>query len=421
MNQLHLLFLQFPQHLRVSAEHSADMSAAGSRLTEDQLLCSICLEVFTDPVSTPCGHNFCKACITQHLSKDVPFQCPICQKMFFPKPELQVNTLMAEMVDVFRRSAGGGGPDQAADPAELHCDSCSGTKRKALVFCVLWAFVCVVFSQHELPLTQENLQEVIEDIRMKMEEVKLSLQLSKEDACGHQTTGSLKESVDRVLQELTEKQRTSEMEMEQKFAEMMKREIPKLLMRVELMKVQHYTVDVTLDPETPCPQLIVSDDGKQVRCCDASLLYNPWRCAYHAHVLGRQSFFSGKFYFEVQVKGKTEWTLGVTQETVNRRGDVPLRPQDGYWTIWLRNRSEYRALAAPPVRLSLQSPPEKVGVFVDYEEGLVFFYDVDAAALIFSFTGCSFTERLHPFFDPGLNDDGENFAPLIITPVRHME
>ena len=50
------------------------------------------------------------------------------------------------------------------------------------------------------------------------------------------------------------------------------------------------------------------------------------------------------------------------------------------------------------VCLSLKSQPEKVGVFVDYEEGLVSFYDVDAAALIYSFTGCSFTEKLFPFF-----------------------
>ncbi|TNN22139.1 E3 ubiquitin-protein ligase TRIM21 [Liparis tanakae] len=59
----------------------------------------------------------------------------------------------------------------------------------------------------------------------------------------------------------------------------------------------------------------------------------------------------------------------------------------------------------------------KVGVFVDYEEGLVSFYDVDAAALIYSFTGCSFKKKLLPFFFPEINDGGIYSAPLIISPV----
>ena len=84
----------------------------------------------------------------------------------------------------------------------------------------------------------------------------------------------------------------------------------------------------------------------------------------------------------------------------------------------LRNENNYEAREDPPVCLSLKSRPEKVGVFVDYEEGLVSFYDVDAAALIYSFTGCSFTEKLFPFFHTGNNEGGTNSAPLIISPVR---
>uniref|UniRef100_A0A3Q0SQT4 RING-type domain-containing protein n=1 Tax=Amphilophus citrinellus TaxID=61819 RepID=A0A3Q0SQT4_AMPCI len=50
--------------------------------SEDQFLCSICVDVFTDPVSTPCGHNFCKKCITQHWDINVVSQCPLCTKFF---------------------------------------------------------------------------------------------------------------------------------------------------------------------------------------------------------------------------------------------------------------------------------------------------------------------------------------------------
>ncbi|XP_075319434.1 E3 ubiquitin-protein ligase TRIM21-like isoform X1 [Odontesthes bonariensis] len=383
--------------MRASERAIKNMSAASCLLTQDHFLCSICLDVFTEPVSTPCGHNFCKSCITEPLNNDVPFHCPLCQKMFYPTPELQVNSLIAEMVDVFRRSAQGGGSEhQAAIPREAHGDVCSGNNSKTtLVFCLVCVFFIFSHMNQDAALsagTAGNILEVIQDIRLKMEEVRLSVQLSED----------------------------SEGELEQKVAEVMKKEIPKVLIREELMRVQRYAVDVTFDPDTSYPQLILSDDRKQVRCCHSKwkLSDNPKGFTYSpVYVLGKQRISSGKFYFEIQVKGKTDWTLGVAKESMNRKGDVHRCPQSGYWTIWMRNKDEYRALAGPPVRLSLRSRPEKVGVFVDYEEGVVLFYDVDAAALIHSFTGCFFTERLLPFFDPGRNDDGENFAPLIITSV----
>ncbi|XP_045904755.1 nuclear factor 7, brain-like [Micropterus dolomieu] len=197
-------------------------------------------------------------------------------------------------------------------------------------------------------------------------------------------------------------------------------QMQKLLTVTELKRVQQYAVDVTLDPDTAHPKLILSDDGKQVYDSDVkkNLPDNPKRFFGCICVLGKQSFSSGRFYFEVQVKGKTDWDLGVARESINRKGDIKLSPMKGYWTIWLRNGNQYSALADPSVRLSLKSRPQKVGVFVDYEEGLVSFYDVDAAALIYSFTGCCFTDKLLPYVGPCNNDGGKNSAPLIISPVR---
>ncbi|XP_062282590.1 erythroid membrane-associated protein-like [Scomber scombrus] len=188
----------------------------------------------------------------------------------------------------------------------------------------------------------------------------------------------------------------------------------------ELKRVQQYAVDVTLDPDTAHPYLILSADGKQVYHGDVrrNLPDNPERFSRNACVLGKQSLSSGRFYFEVQVEEKTKWDLGVARESINRKGQIILSTLDGFWTIVLRNGNKYKACNNPSVDLSLKSPPQKVGVFVDYEEGLVSFYDVDTAALIYSFTGCSFTEKLYPYFSPCTNDGGKNSAPLIICPVN---
>uniref|UniRef100_A0A8C6TPM0 RING-type domain-containing protein n=1 Tax=Neogobius melanostomus TaxID=47308 RepID=A0A8C6TPM0_9GOBI len=47
-------------------------------ISEDQFLCSICLDLFTEPVTTPCGHNFCRRCLSQHWDTSAPCRCPLC-------------------------------------------------------------------------------------------------------------------------------------------------------------------------------------------------------------------------------------------------------------------------------------------------------------------------------------------------------
>ncbi|XP_037621688.1 LOW QUALITY PROTEIN: E3 ubiquitin-protein ligase TRIM39-like [Sebastes umbrosus] len=543
------------------------MAAASNLQSEDQFLCSICLDVFTDPVSIPCGHNFCKNCINEHWNTSDRCQCPMCKKVFNTRPELHVNTFISEMVVQFRQSAqqktsSSSSEQQVSKPGEVPCDVCTGTKLKALKSClVCLASYCETHLEphltmsglkrhqliepvenledrmcmkHDKPLelfcktdqtcvcmlcpvldhkthefvplkeeyegkkaelgkTEAEIQQMIQKRRLKIQEIKHSVDLSEEDADreiaeGVQVFTALKESVERgqanLIKTIKEKQKTTEKqaeafikELEQEISELTKRrtEVEQLsrsedqlhllqsvqslkaapstkdwtevsvrpssyegtvvkavvkleetlskemkkLLEDELKRVHQYAVDVTVDPDTAHPQLILSDDGKQVHTgkVKKNLPDNPERFSDCPCVLGKQSFSSGRFHFEVQVKGKIDWSLGVARESINRKGAIRLTPEDGYWTICLRNGNEYKAPASPSVSLSLKSRLQKVGVFVDYEEGLVSFYDVDAAALIYSFTGCCFTEKLFPYFSPEHNKGGKNSTPLIISPV----
>ncbi|XP_031162528.1 E3 ubiquitin-protein ligase TRIM21-like [Sander lucioperca] len=430
------------------------MSAASSLLTEDQFLCSICLDVFTDPVTIPCGHNFCEACITDHWDIDIPYQCPNCKEGFSAKTELQVNTLISEMAAKFRQSA-------QLIPEEVPRDVYSRSKKKTWMFflaclmCVLMAWMVSEQKKHDFVLLKEEYEEKkielcktqAEILQMIQKEIKHSMELSKEDT--NRQILTVKESVERsqaeFIETIKEKQRMTEKlaesfvkDLKQEISELKKRsteveqlyvaqqeklrkQIIKLLPESDLKRVQQYEVDVTLDPDTAYPRLILSDDRKQVHDSYVwkNLKNNPKRFDTNGVVLAKQSFSSGRFYYEVQVKGKTEWDLGVVRESINRKELIILSHQNGYWVIGLRNDNEYIAAAGPAVRLSLKSQPQKVGVFVDYEEGLVSFYDVDAEALIYSFTGCSFTEKLYPFFSPEPHYGGKNSAPLIISPVSH--
>ena len=201
-------------------------------------------------------------------------------------------------------------------------------------------------------------------------------------------------------------------------------EMKKLREAAELKRVQQYEVDVTLDPVTAASSLILSEDGKQVHCGGVKKVLpdNPKRFTQYILVLTRQSFSSGRFYFEVQVKDKTYWWLGVARESIDRKGETTWTPETGYWTLhYYKDSLLFRD--NPDVHLPLRAELQKVGVFVDYDEGVVSFYDVEARVHIYSATGCTFSEPLYPLLCPGPPDfrGNNNSAPLIISPVNQTD
>ncbi|XP_030366714.1 zinc finger protein RFP-like [Strigops habroptila] len=77
--------------------------------------CSICLSYFQDPVSIPCGHNFCRGCISRCWEGlEAPFSCPQCrqpapQRSFRPSRELANIALIARTMSPGGSAGRGGG------------------------------------------------------------------------------------------------------------------------------------------------------------------------------------------------------------------------------------------------------------------------------------------------------------------------
>ncbi|KAM7146139.1 uncharacterized protein RBU57_014714 [Macrochelys suwanniensis] len=69
----------------------------------DELSCPICLEYFTDPVTIECGHNFCRACISQCWGEPEPnFSCPQCRETA-PQRNLRPNRQLGNVVELVKR------------------------------------------------------------------------------------------------------------------------------------------------------------------------------------------------------------------------------------------------------------------------------------------------------------------------------
>ncbi|TRY55195.1 hypothetical protein DNTS_032672 [Danionella cerebrum] len=123
---------------------------------QDEFLCAVCLDLLKDPVTVPCGHSFCRICISgfwdQEDQKRVS-SCPQCREIFSSRPALGKNIIIAEMMEKLKKSRAqaAGAAQSPAGPGDVECDLCPGAKIKAVKSCLvcLNSYCQTHFEQHE--------------------------------------------------------------------------------------------------------------------------------------------------------------------------------------------------------------------------------------------------------------------------------
>ncbi|CAM5157142.1 unnamed protein product [Eretmochelys imbricata] len=458
----------------------------------EEATCSICLEYLTKPVTTDCGHNFCRDCIIQYsehgeLQSGTKIPCPQC-RVPFQEWKLQPNRQLANIVKNIKLLGLKSGNVQKENLCERH-------EEKLLLFCEEdREAICVVCRQSQTHHTHAviSIQEAAQDYKVKLQEALGPLRLELEEALEliseeEEKTTEWQEKVENrrqlimcefkklhqflseeeqlLLQQLAEEEMETlqrlqdnitklseqsaalqqlitevEEKCQQPAAELLK-DVKSTLIRSENVTLQdpeavspalknvykicldmkemleRFTVDVTLDPDTAHPSLILSEDQKTVTYEDKQqdLPDNIKRFDTYPIVLGFNKLTGGRHYWEVEVGDKTNWTLGVCTESVTRKGKIYLSPENGFWTVCLRYK-EYKALTSHLTPLSMSVRPSRVGIFLDYEAGEVSFYNVTDKSHLFTFTD-TFSGTLHPYFYTGYKEGFRNTSPLIICPV----
>ncbi|XP_059839370.1 E3 ubiquitin-protein ligase TRIM39-like isoform X2 [Hypanus sabinus] len=365
-------------------------------LTEE-VICPICLDFFTDPVSLECGHNFCRSCITRCWEMDERNSCPECREEIADRT-LRVNRALANLAEKFQNL----NPNLKGKESKLHCEE---HEEELKLFCetdkTLICLICRDAQEHRehrfLPIKEavtickDQLKSSLDSLTKKKSDfLEMELQ-QKEKISGVREEARRNRRINDDVQELSV---TDEALPVEKFDHLY---LLNTVLRGTLDPINR--VSVTLDVETASPRLDVSEDRKSVRCIgtqrnlpETGKRFTHWFC-----VLGSEGFTSGRHYWEVEVAGNRCWWLGVAAESVERKGWFRLSPETGFWVIG-RSYDVIVLPTSPVSRLAAGPIPGRVGVYLSYESGTVSFYNAETKSHLHTFTGNKFTEKLYPLF-----------------------
>uniref|UniRef100_A0A8C1W4Y2 Tripartite motif-containing protein 16-like n=1 Tax=Cyprinus carpio TaxID=7962 RepID=A0A8C1W4Y2_CYPCA len=111
---------------------------AEARISQDEFMCPVCLDLLKDPVTIQCGHSYCKSCIEGCWDQEDQtrvYSCPQCRETFSPRPALRKNTMLAELVEKLKKTKLPA--DCYTGAGDVQCDVCTGRRYKAIKSCLM--------------------------------------------------------------------------------------------------------------------------------------------------------------------------------------------------------------------------------------------------------------------------------------------
>uniref|UniRef100_A0A8C5MTK6 Uncharacterized protein n=1 Tax=Leptobrachium leishanense TaxID=445787 RepID=A0A8C5MTK6_9ANUR len=379
----------------------------------DELTCSICLNIYTDPVTLPCGHSFCRTCIGDVLDTQEgsgAYKCPECRAES-QEPSLCENHLR-EILRYY-----------CCEDTACICVSCSlaGEHRGHQVETLNEA------SEKE----KEKLRNILQKLTSQREEAEKRVQNLEE--LKRQVQGKAARVTERVTAlirdirkqlEALEKRVLSEISRQE---EQVSLRVSDLIRQLEIKKEElsrkMSDIEELCDMTNPVTVLQgrrsnradycdteEDTERRDIKASDMLLDVNtrrpetPERFQFYPQVLSSRSFSSGRHYWEVEGSETGRWRVGMTYPSIERRGGQSLIGNNNKsWGLekfynkmyYMKHDSKYIPLPHPP-------SCHRLGIFLDYEVGRLSFYELcDPIRHLHTFTA-AFTEPLHNLRNLGI-------------------
>ncbi|XP_051745313.1 zinc-binding protein A33-like isoform X2 [Ctenopharyngodon idella] len=395
-------------------------------------ICPVCHEIFNVPVILSCSHSFCKDCLKQFWRTKKTQECPVCRRASKHQPP--INLALKNLCESFLKER-----NERHSSEEI----CSLHSEKLKLFCLEdkqpACVVCFTSQQHDNHKFRP-ISEVVSSYKFQAEHTEHHIKQQFEKL--HQFLRDEEEATITALREEEEQKKQMMMEKLEEMnrhisalshtikdmEEMMKdndvcflKKFPVSKERVQssqpdpqmasgaLINVPRYlgnlpfrvwkkmqdiaqNTPVILDPNTAHPDLVLSDDltSLKLNWNNQPVPDNPERFDWDPCVLGSEGFNSGTHCWDVEVKESSDWSLGVTTASNQRKG------RDFYntdvWSVWF---DRYSLSERTGFRVFQQL--DCVRVYLDYDRGTVSFSDPVTNTHLHTFT-TTFTHTLFPFF-----------------------
>ncbi|XP_053290173.1 tripartite motif-containing protein 16-like protein [Pleuronectes platessa] len=435
------------------------MEQQENQLDRERFSCLICVDLLKDPVTTGCGHSFCKSCIDNWDNGEErgSYSCPQCRQTFTPSPVLEKNTMLADLVEELKKTGLQAAPaerelglrrqtiqqrvqDTEKDVKLLQQEeeALNGSADKAVedseeIFTEMIRLLekrssdvkQQIRSQQETEVSrvrelQERLEQEITELKRKDQELKQLSDTEDHNQFLHNypslspLSGSTHSSSIRIrplryfedvtaavsqvrgrLQDILSETETEILQIVSQMDVLLPKPEPET--RADFLR---YSQDITLDPNTVHRRLLLSEENRKVTRMRKIQSYSdhPDRFNVWRQVLSRESL-TGRCYWEVEVEVEVRGgvAVAVTYNNISRAGKSDECGFGYNDKSWSLYCDSYGYIFC---HNNIDTPvsgrlSSRVGVYLDHSAGVLSFYRVSDTMTLLHRVQTTFTQPLY--------------------------